>query len=132
MCSSDLYRHNDWRLRSGAMYTTTQIDPGLVTRINPITAVWSDATLAFGDWQVSAGTLPKIIGGTVDMTLPTGVDNQGRIQYTNVKAGFDNPLTGFARLGYQTSINRDTKFTAAGMVSTQESYAVKMEIKSSW
>ena len=43
------YRHNDWRLRSGAMYTTTQIDPGLVTRINPITAVWSDATLAFGE-----------------------------------------------------------------------------------
>jgi len=126
------WRQNDWRMRGGTMYTTTQIDPGLVTRVNPITAVWSDVTYALGDWQIAAGTLPKIVGGSVDLTLPTGVDNRGHIQYTNVRAGFDNPLAGFARMGYQTSINRQTKFSAAGLISTQNSYTVKMEIKSSW
>ena len=126
------WRHDQWRMRGGTMYTTTQIDPGLVTRVNPITAVWSDVTYAFGDWQIGAGTLPKILGGSVDLTLPTGVDNRGHIQYTNVKAGFDNPLAGFARVEYQTSINRHTKFSAAGMTSTQDSYAVKIEMKSTW
>lgn len=126
------WRQDHWRLRGGTMYTTTQIDPGLVTRVNPITAAWSDVTYMMGDWQIGAGTLPKIISGSVDLSLPTGVDNRGQIQYTNVKAGFDNPLTGFARMGYQTSINRYTTFNVVGMVSTQNSHAVKMEIKSTW
>jgi len=126
------WRQNDWRMRGGTMYTTTQIDPGLVTRVNPITAVWGDVTYAFGDWQIGAGTLPKIVVGSVNLTLPTGIDNRGQIQYTNARAGFDNPLAGFARVGYQTPINRHTKFSAAGMTSTQDSYAVKIEMKSTW
>ena len=126
------WRQSDWRVRGGAMYSTTQIDPGLVTRVNPIAAVWGDVSYGFGDWQIAVGTLPKIVSGSVDLTLPTGVDNRGHIQYTNVKAGFDNPLAGFARVGYQTSINRHTKFNAAGMTSTQDSYAVKIEMKSTW
>lgn len=126
------WRQDHWRLRGGSMYTTTQIDPGLVTRVNPITAAWGDVTYMIGDWQIGAGTLPKIISGSVDLTLPTGVDNRGQIQYTSVKTGFDNPLTAFARMGYQTSITRHTTFNAVGMVSTQSSHAIKMEIKSTW
>lgn len=126
------WRQDGWRMRGGTMHTATEIDPGLVTRINPITAVWTDVTYLAGDWQIAAGTLPKIISGSVDMTLPTGIDNRGQIQYTNVKAGFDNPLTGFVRAGFQTSVNRNTQFSAAGIVSTQDAYAVKMEIKSTW
>jgi hypothetical protein len=94
--------------------------------------VWGDVSYGFGDWQIAVGTLPKIVSGSVDLTLPTGVDNRGNIQYTDVKAGFDNPAAGFARVGYQTSINRHTKFNAVGMTSTQDSYAVKIEMKSTW
>ena len=114
------------------MYTTTQLDPGLVTRVNPITAVWSDMAYVVQGWSISAGTLPRIVSGSAELTLPTGVDNRGQIQYTSIKAKFDNPLTGFARLGYQGQISKHTALNAAGMLSTQDSYSVKMEIKTVW
>ena len=126
------WRQDGWRVRSGAMYTTTQIDPGLVTRVNPITAVWGDVGYSREGWSLSAGTLPRIIAGSAELTLPTSVDNRGQVQYTSIKARFDNPLAGFTRLGYQGQISKRIMINAAGMVSTQDSYSVKMEIKSSW
>jgi hypothetical protein len=126
------WRQDGWRVRSGAMYTTTQIDPGLVTRVNPITAVWGDVGYSREGWSLSAGTLPRIIAGSAELTLPTSVNNRGQVQYTSIKARFDNPLAGFTRLGYQGQISKRIMINAAGMVSTQDSYSVKMEIKSSW
>jgi hypothetical protein len=126
------WRLDGWRVRGGTMHTTTQLDPGLVTRVNPITAVWGDVGYSQAGWNISAGTLPRIIAGSAELTLPTSVDNRGQVQYTNIKARFDNPLTGFARLGYQGQIGKRTTLNAAGMVSTQDSYSAKIEVKTAW
>lgn len=125
--------HQDgWTARGGAMRTTTQLDPGLVTRVNPITAVWADVGYRHNGWSASAGMLPKIVGGSAELTLPTGVDNRGHIQYTSTSVGFDNPLVGFARLGYQGTVTKQTSFKINGMASTNDAYTVKMEVKTTW
>jgi len=126
------WRHQGWRTRGGIMHTTTHIEPGLVTRVNPITSVWTDISYNVNEWTISGGTLPKIVSGSAELTLPTGVDTQGRIQYTNIKAGFDNPLKGFLRLGYQGLISKKVLLNSAAMISGRDSYAIKMEIKSQW
>jgi hypothetical protein len=126
------WRREGWAVRGGSMYTTTNIDPGLVTRVNPITAVWTDVGYQHQGWSMSAGTLPKIVSGSADLTLPTGIDNRGRVQYTNMRVGFDNPLVGFARVGYRGNITRNVTLNAGGMISSNDAYNVKLEVKSTW
>lgn len=126
------WAHQGWRVRGGAMYTTTKIEPGLVTKVNPITAAWGDVGYSHDGWSISAGTLPRIVRGSAELSLPTGVDTQGRILYTNITAGFDSPLVGFARLGYQGQISKTTTLSAVGMKSTQDSHMLKIEVKSKW
>lgn len=126
------WRQDGWTVRGGTMRTTTQLDPGLVTRVNPITAVWADVGYQHNGWSASAGTLPKIVDGSAELTLPTGIDNRGRVQYTNMTVGFDNPLVGFARLGYQGSVTKNTSLKVNGIASTNDAYAVKMEVKTTW
>ncbi len=126
------WRQDGWSVRGGAMRTTTKLDPGLVTRVNPITAVWADVEYRHNGWSLSGGMLPKIIDGSAELTLPTGVDNQGRVQYTNMSVGFDNPLVSFARLGYQGDVAKNTSLKASAMSSTNDAYAVKLELKRTW
>lgn len=126
------WQQSGWIVRGGSMYTTTDLDAGLVTKINPITAVWGDVSYQFGEWMLSGGSLPKIISGSADLTLPTSIDYRGQIQYTNMRVGFDNPTVGFARLGYRGKLNKNTAINIGGMLSSNDAYAMKMEIKSDW
>ena len=120
------------RIRSGMMYSATHIDPGLVTKVNPITALWGDVTYQSQGWTAGAGILPYIVSGSAELTLPTSVDRAGKVRYTNYTAQFENPMVGFARLGYQANLAKRVSMQATGMISTQNSHAVKMEIKSTW
>lgn len=126
------WQQQGWQARAGAMYSVTDIDPGLITRVNPITAVWADLAYLHQGWTVSAGTLPYIIAGSADAVLPTGVDNHGQIKYNQVRVGLTNPLIGFARLSYQGQISKHVTLTAGGMISTQDSQTLKIDLKSTW
>ena len=126
------WHQQGWRARAGAMHSVTDIDPGLITRVNPITAVWADLGYTHLGWTVSAGTLPYIIAGSVDAVLPTGVDNRGQIKYNQMRVGLTNPMVGFARLAYQGHVTKRIMVSAGGMISTQDSHTIKMEIKSAW
>lgn len=113
----------------GMMYSSTEIESGLVNRINPITSVWAETGYEWKNFRAYAGMLPKVISGTADISLPTGVDNRGQIQYTNSRAEVYGPTVHYARFNYTDRINRYANYRINAMITTQHQHTVMGEIR---
>jgi len=113
----------------GLMYSTTEIDSGLVNRVNPISSVWAETGYEWHNFRAYTGMLPKVVGGTADISLPTGIDNRGQIQYTNTRADVYGPAVQYARFNYSDRINRYANYRINAIATTQKYHAVMGEIR---
>lgn len=113
----------------GLMYSSTEIEQGMVNRINPISSVWAETGYEWKHFRAYAGMLPKVVGGTADISLPTGIDNRGQIQYTNTKAEVYGPTVHYARFNYADRINRYANYRINAMVTTQKQHTVMGEVR---
>ena len=82
--------------QAGVMQTTTQFTPGMVTTVTPIYAVHAIAGQRLGSFDFYAGIKPYVISGSVNLSVPTSVDVDGTMRYTNMKAD----LSGANPIGY--------------------------------
>jgi hypothetical protein len=116
----------------GLMYSSTEIDQGLVNRVNPISSVWGETGYEWKHFRAYAGMLPKVVSGSANITLPTGVDNRGQVQYTNTRADVYGPTVHYARFNYSDRINRYANYRINAMVTTQKQQTVIGEIRISF
>lgn len=65
------------------MQTTTDFDAGLVTAVRPIYSAYAVAGWQDEQWSVYGGLQPTVLAGSVNLTLPGSVDNQGVLHYSN-------------------------------------------------
>jgi hypothetical protein len=130
--STITHRQQGWVGKVGVMYTATEIEKGLVSRINPITAVWTEAGHEWSNFRVYGGTLPKVIDGSVDLTLPTSVDIQGQIRYSQVRADLISPTVGYARMSYHHDITRRSRMQINAMTTSQNQYNLSVNYKVRW
>lgn len=108
----------------GVMYSSTEIEQGMVQRINPITSVWAETGYEWTNFKVYGGILPKVVSGTADITLPTGIDNTGRISYTNTRADVYSPTVTYARFSYNDRINKKVTYRVNGIVTSQQQHSI--------
>jgi hypothetical protein len=113
----------------GLMYSSTEIDSGLVNRVNPISSVWAESGYEWKHFRAYAGMLPKVISGTADINLPTGIDNRGQIQYTSTRAEVYGPTVHYARFNYTDRINRYANYRINAMVTTQKQHTLMGEVR---
>jgi hypothetical protein len=113
----------------GLMYSSTEIEQGLVNRVNPISSVWAETGYEWKHFRAYAGMLPKVVGGTADINLPTGVDNRGQVQYTNTRSEVYSPTVHYARFNYTDRINRYANYRINAMITTQQQHTVMGEIR---
>jgi hypothetical protein len=85
-----------WWAQGGAMVTTVDYAPGLVSDVTPIYALHGMAGYQFDHWNLFAGIKPTVIDGKVTFTAPTGVDSDGVMQYSTVT----NNLAGASPVAY--------------------------------
>jgi hypothetical protein len=116
------------------MYTTTNITPGLVTNITPITSAWAESGYrftqqGFGDLGFYAGVKPIVLSGSVEANIPTAVDNAGNTVYTKQNMQLQNTVTGYARMLYTSKINRDTLYRFSAIATQQGQYRIMNEIR---
>jgi hypothetical protein len=83
------YSNGIWH-QFGVLNTKTDFTPGLVTGISDISAVYGVMGYSNNKWSVQTGIQPIIIGGRLNLTLPTSIDNTGNLQYTNYTANVKN------------------------------------------
>jgi len=113
----------------GTMYTLTEIDPGLVTRINPITSVWAEVGYEQERFRVYSGLLPQVIAGSADLTMPTGIDNTGKITYTHTQADIVGNTVAYSRFTFGDKLSRNVSYRLQGMITTQQQHNVSAELK---
>lgn len=116
----------------GVMYSATEIESGMVNRINPITSIWAETGYEWTNFKLYGGILPKVVSGSANITLPTGVDNTGRISYTNTKAEVYSPTVAYARFSYSDRINKRVSYRVNGMVTSQQQHSIIGDVQISF
>jgi len=115
--------------RFGAMYSATEIKPGLVTRVNTITSVWAEVGVESEKFKIYGGLLPYVVSGSAELNLPTGVDRQGRVNYTSSQAKVSNLATPYARITYSDQLSRKVSYRVNALATTQKQNSVTAELK---
>jgi predicted small lipoprotein YifL len=122
--STVTYKNNQFVSKVGLLYSTTEIEKGLVQRINPITSAWAETGYEWTNFKMYGGILPTVLSGSADLTLPTGVDNRGRISYTNTRADVYSPTVTYARFSYSDRINKRVLYRVNGIVTSQQQHSI--------
>ena len=132
------YRDNGFSAQASLMNVTTNITPGLITKVNNMTGAWGETGYRFGDIQREgdlgfyAGVKPVVLSGSVEAKLPTGIDNQGNIQYTNKTLMIQNQVTPYVRALYTNMLDRRTMYKFSAMTTTMNGsnqYRIMNELK---
>jgi hypothetical protein len=118
--SSILHTTGPWSYRGGLMQVTSEYTPGLVTAVKPIYAGWADVEYMVNDnLKVATGVLPYAFAGSVSMTLPTGIDNQGQFSYTSSSASIKDTMRGYARINYTGLVenHKNISYSFTGLIT---------------
>jgi hypothetical protein len=116
----------------GVMYSSTEIEQGMVQRINPITSIWAETGYEWTNFKMYGGILPKVVSGSADISLPTGIDNTGRISYSNTRADVYSPTVTYARFSYSDRINKKVTYRVNGIVTSQQQHSIIGDVQISF
>jgi hypothetical protein len=122
--------HDKFWSQTGVINSTTSINAGMVKNITPITSVYNISGWTNRGFSVYGGVRPYIVGGSVEMTLPDRVDNQGTMHYTQYKSRIKNHMTGFGGVSYSLhhrahSFSSGAIFDSRGQSALTLTYRVK-------
>jgi len=114
--------------QSSVMQTTTRFRAGLIDEITPLwsasaMAGWQDKT-----WSIYGGVQPTILSGSMSLTLPTGIDRQGQVQYTKHNTEIRTNPVMFAGAQYRWRHHEDS-VVASAAVNDQGSYRVQFNYR---
>ena len=132
------YRKRGFSTQASLMYVTTNIQPGLITRVNHMWGAWAETGYRFGnvrregDLGVYAGIKPVVLSGSVETRLPTSIDMQGNIQYTQRTLMIQNQITPYIRALYTNMLDKKTQYRFSAMTTANSGpnqYRVMHELK---
>lgn len=129
------YRNRGFSAQASIMHVTTNIQPGLITRVDNMWGAWAETGYRFGDVRragdmgIYAGVKPVILSGSVQARIPTAIDNTGNIVYTDKKLMIQNPTTGYVRALYTNQLDRRTQLKLSAVTTTSGQYRAMTELK---
>jgi hypothetical protein len=129
------YRDGGFSTQASLMHVTTNITPGLITKVNNIVGTWAESGYRFGDvkdkgdFGVYAGIKPVVLSGDVEAKMPTSIDNNGNVVYTNKKLAIQNQATPYIRALYTNMIDRKTMYRFSVMGTQQGQYRLMHEFR---
>ena len=81
--------------QAGVMQTVTDMEAGLVRSVDPLWSAYAVGGWRQGGMNLYAGVQPVLFRGDVHLRLPTEVDAQGVLRYTEHSVAVRNPLVAF-------------------------------------
>jgi len=117
----------------GGTYTTTNITPGLITKVNDIYGVWGETGYKWAsNLGIYAGVKPIAVKGNVESRLPTSVDTSGNLVYTGKTLALQNQTTGYIRALWTTNIDKKTMYRVSGTVMSNGQSRIMNELRYSF
>jgi hypothetical protein len=126
------YKKDTWQNQFGYILNTTNIQPGLVTKVNNFHAVWFETGYSAKQFGLFTGIRPWIFHGGLDAELPTGIDIHGNLQYTNTHFKINNPVNMYIRTVYSDDITKNLNYKISGMFVNNGQYRTQLEFKYSY
>ncbi len=123
------HKQGHWQSQFGFINAVSNITPGLITRVNPIQAVWAEHGYTDTKFGIFGGIRPYIISGGVDAELPTSVDRHGNLQYTKTQLSINNPVNFYARAVYTDKITSHILYKLSGMIVDNSQFRTQLELK---
>lgn len=128
------YKQDNFVTQFGILHNSTQISPGLVTRINDSVGMWAEAGYQWRDHRghglgIYTGVRPVMLSGGVEVRMPTSVDTHGNINYTNKKLAIQNPANTYIRMVYTGELNRQTSYSFGGTLIDNRQYRAQATVR---
>ncbi len=111
-------------MQGGVMQTSTELKTGLVQQVSPVYAGYAVAGYQDPEWTAYAGLQPTIFAGHLDMKLPTSVDRDGSMHYTNKTVEIRNQAVGFMGLERRWE-NKTYVWKLSGVINDQGQYQTR-------
>ena len=96
---SRTYDNGLWH-RTGITQTKTEFTPGLVNNIDTLYSGYMVGGYTTDNLSLYGGVKPTLFAGKINMRLPTDVDNNGKLQYTDTVINVRNKMLGFIGVDY--------------------------------
>lgn len=126
------YQQGGFVARASMMYVTTDIDPGLITRVSPTVGTWGETGYRWGDRRndigVYFGQAPRVISGRIEANMPTSFDSAGQLVYTKQNLDILRTPTYYVRGVYHKRIDRNTQYRFNAAVSSVGQHRIMNEI----
>jgi len=100
---STLYQPNNFYAQGGIMYSLTDFEAGIVKDVTPITSVYAMAGWSNENVNLYTGIKPMIVGGSIDVRLPTSVSASGNMNYTDHSVSMNSKPVSFVGAEYRTN-----------------------------
>jgi hypothetical protein len=123
------HKKESWQTQFGYIFNSTNIRPGLVTKVNDFHAIWLETGYATERFGFFTGVRPWIVNGSVNADLPTSIDTQGNIQYNSVNFQINNPVNMYIRTLYTDKITKNIAYKLSGMFVDNGQYRTQLELK---
>ena len=117
--------------RAGIMQTVTNINPGLVTSITPIWSAYMVSGWQRDSLKIYGGIQPTIFSGEIRMRMPTSVDADGVMHYTDSSHRLRNQAVGFVG-AEQTWGRGPIKYRMTGVINQQSHFNTRFSIIHEW
>ena len=126
------YRDDWFQSQTGIMNVNTNFTPGVVTKVDNITAAWTEAGIISSHLGIFAGIKPVILNGSIEANLPTSIDNQGIIHYNKTALHLQSPITGYIRVMYTDTLTKYINLKVYGMLIDNGQHRVQSELRFSF
>jgi hypothetical protein len=126
------YRQGGFVAKASLMYVTTDINPGLITRVSPTLGTWAEAGYRWGDKKndmgIYLGQAPRVLSGQVEANVPSSFDSSGQLVYTKQNLDILRTPTYYVRGVYSKQIDKRTQFRFNAATSTVGQYRIMNEL----
>ncbi len=123
------HKHGAWQSQFGFINSVSKITPGLITKVDDITAVWAEHGYTNNKFGLYGGVRPYIVSGGVDAELPNSIDSQGNLQYTKTHLNINNPVNFYARAVYTDRITTNISYKISGMLVDNKQFRTQLELR---
>jgi hypothetical protein len=125
------FKKENWVVNAGVMHTSTDITPGLITSVNDIYAVWSDVGWQHEDnnFGFYGGVDPVVVSGSVSVSLPDSVDNEGNLIYNESTVPLISEKSFYIRAFFNKNIHNNLDMKTSAVVRNSGKTNVSMNFQ---
>lgn len=118
--------------QGGVMQTTTAMEPGLVRSVSPIYSAYAVGGYRDESWSLYGGLQPTIFAGSLELRLPTRVDSQGILHYTDKSINIRNEPVAFFGAEKHWRWTRSNSTNLGAVINTENQYQLQIKHKISF